>query len=179
MTKKEVRAFQKKRILEIQNRFEKEEKIKSNLLARLQSCKKILAYRADLWEVNLDSIWENSDSKDTQFYFPRVTSIETKSMEFIRPSSWEIGAYGLSEPVGTDKISPEEADLLIVPALGFNEKGFRLGRGAGFYDRAFQNIKPKKMIGISFLELFSIDFPSSDYDIRVGELVTDSGVLFF
>ena len=92
---------------------------------------------------------------------------------------YSTGTYGLSEPVGTDKISPEEADLLIVPALGFNEKGFRLGRGAGFYDRAFQNIKPKKMIGISFLELFSIDFPSSDYDIRVGELVTDSGVLFF
>jgi len=179
MTKKEVRDFQKKRILEIQNRLEKEDKIKSNLVARLQSCKRILAYRADQWEVNLDSIWKNLNLENIQFYFPRVTSIEKKTMEFIRPSSWEIGAYGLFEPVGTDKISPQEADLLIVPALGFNPKGFRLGRGAGFYDRAFQNIATKKMIGIGFSELFSIDFPSSDYDIRVGELVTDSGVLFF
>lgn len=179
MTKKEARDFQKKRILELEDRANKEEKIKSRLLTRLSSVQKVIAYRADKWEVNLLTVWELLEKEGLQFFFPRVLSKEESRMEFVQPESWTNGAYGLIEPVGEKKIVPEEADVLIVPALGFNKAGFRLGRGAGFYDRAFKNVSPKKMIGISFLELFSIDFPSSDYDIRVGELVTDSGVLFF
>ena len=59
------------------------------------------------------------------------------------------------------------------------KKGYRLGRGAGYYDRILTRVEPKKIVGIGFSELFSIDFPSTDYDIRVGALVTDLAVLFF
>lgn len=179
MTKIEARAFLKKRILEIENRAEKEKQICKQLVARLQGARRIISYRADQYEVNLDSIWNHSDCKGIDFYFPRVVSIENKKIEFVKPVTWRKGAYGLEEPIGNEVLPVADADLSIVPALGFHKLGYRLGRGAGFYDRAFQDISPKKMIGIVFSELFSVDFPCSDYDIRVGELVSESTVLFF
>ncbi len=179
MTKEEARSFQKKRILEIENRVLKEDLIRSKLVGRLLENQKVICYRADKWEVNLDSVWSDPRLQGIDFYFPRVVSISEKEMEFVKPMDWRTGSYGLQEPVGDDLLLPEDADVSLIPALGFHERGFRLGRGAGYYDKAYRNINPKKMIGIAFSELFSIDFPYSDYDIRVGELVTDTKVLFF
>lgn len=179
MTKEEARILQKKRILEIENRNLKEELICKNLLNRLAGCKKVIFYRADKWEPDLDLVWKNTALEGIDFYFPRVVSKSERKMEFVKPIEWKTGSYGIQEPVGEDLLLPGEADVSIIPALGFHKKGFRLGRGAGFYDGAYASVNPKKMIGIGFSELFSIDFPSSDYDIRVGELLTDAGGLFF
>jgi 5-formyltetrahydrofolate cyclo-ligase len=179
MTKEEARIFQKKRILDINNRNWKEEKIREKIIARFISLRKVIGYRADKWEVDLDLVWIYPELKNVEFYFPSVVSIQEKKMEFVLPEYWEKGSYGIMEPRGKKKISQIDADITVIPSLGFQKQGFRLGRGAGFYDRAFSGIESKKMIGICFSELFSIDFPSSEYDIRVGEIVTDSGVLFF
>lgn len=179
MKKEEAREIQKKRILEITNRKEKEDTVRQKLLARISKYRKVIGYKADKWEIDLDSVWNHPELKNIDFYFPRVVSKEEKIIEFILPKSWFKGAYGLSEPNGENKINPVDADLLIIPSLGFNKNGFRLGRGAGYYDRALVGVESKKMIGIGFSELFSIDFPSTSYDIRVGELVTDLDILFF
>ncbi len=179
MTKEEARAFQKKRILEVGERFLKEEAIHIKLLERIRGCKRVIGYKADKWEVDLDFVWSHPSLSGIDFYFPRVVSIPERKMEFVRPIGWRVGSFGLLEPMGEDLLPLEDADFSIIPSLGFHERGFRLGRGAGFYDRACSGVEPKKMIGIGFSELFSIDFPYSDYDIRVGELVTDTTVLFF
>ncbi|HMV43596.1 MAG TPA: 5-formyltetrahydrofolate cyclo-ligase [Leptospiraceae bacterium] len=178
MTKAEARIYQKNRILKIENRQQKENLICERLTQRLIGAKRVIGYRADQFEVNIDSVWKDKRLDSIDFYFPRVVSKEKRILEFVKPIGWETGAYGLEEPVGMDLILPQEADLILVPSLGFHQNGFRLGRGAGFYDRAFREGSTKKMIGILFSELFSIDFPYSDYDIRVGELVTESTVLF-
>jgi 5-formyltetrahydrofolate cyclo-ligase len=179
MTKEEARSFQKKRILEIENRKAKEEAICLRLVDRLKLSKRVIGYKADKWEVNLDFVWSHPDLYGIEFYFPRVVSLEERIIEFVKPIFWRKGVYGLQEPVGTETLKPEDADISVIPALGFQKQGFRLGRGAGFYDRACFGVEPKKMIGIGISELFSIDFPYSDYDIRVGELITDTKVLFF
>jgi 5-formyltetrahydrofolate cyclo-ligase len=179
MTKEEARIFQKKRILEIEDRNSKEDLIRRKLINRLAGYKKVIFYRADKWEVDLDLVWKSPKLVGIDFYFPRVISKSERKMEFVKPTEWRTGSYGIQEPIGEYLLSPEDADVSIIPALGFHKKGFRLGRGAGFYDGAYASVNPKKMIGIGFSELFSIDFPYSDYDIRVGELITDTDVLFF
>lgn len=54
------------------------------------------------------------------------------------------GALGIPEPrPGLPEVSPESIDWALVPGLAFDERGFRLGRGGGYYDRLLPMLRPK------------------------------------
>lgn len=53
------------------------------------------------------------------------------------------GTLGISEPRRScPEVSPQEVDWVLVPGLAFDARGFRLGRGAGHYDRLLPNLRP-------------------------------------
>jgi 5-formyltetrahydrofolate cyclo-ligase len=53
------------------------------------------------------------------------------------------GVLGLSEPrPDLPEIAPLAIDWALVPGLAFDERGFRLGRGAGYYDRLLPLLRP-------------------------------------
>jgi 5-formyltetrahydrofolate cyclo-ligase len=176
LEKNKARIFAKEKINQIQNRFEKENSMRESILNLLANSKKIISYRADQFEVNLDFL---EDFTHLEIYYPKVTSIQNKTLSFIEPITWEIGAYSIPEPLGEKILKPIDADFILIPALGYNFQGFRLGRGAGFYDRALENIKREKIIGFSFRELFSIDFTPSIFDLRVSKLILEKEILNF
>ncbi|GAA2052176.1 5-formyltetrahydrofolate cyclo-ligase [Williamsia deligens] len=62
---------------------------------------------------------------------------------FDGPQSLASGRFGLLEPTG-ERLGPtavRDADLVLVPALAVDVRGFRLGRGAGFYDRSLVDVR--------------------------------------
>ena len=46
----------------------------------------------------------------------------------------QINNYGIPEPVDGDLLKPTDFDLVVVPLMAFNKKGYRVGYGKGFYD---------------------------------------------
>jgi 5-formyltetrahydrofolate cyclo-ligase len=53
------------------------------------------------------------------------------------------GTLGIPEPrPGLQEVSPEVIDWALVPGLAFDEQGFRLGRGGGYYDRLLPMLRP-------------------------------------
>lgn len=70
---------------------------------------------------------------------PRCPTHET--MEFVGLERWDDlrpGRYGLPEPLGEAPCEPwAQGDVVIVPAMGLDRSGGRLGRGGGHYDRCF------------------------------------------
>jgi 5-formyltetrahydrofolate cyclo-ligase len=59
--------------------------------------------------------------------------------------------WGLSEPEGGTVLHPEAIDLAIVPLLCFDERGFRVGYGKGYYDRFLAKCRPNCLkVGLSF-----------------------------
>lgn len=87
---------------------------------------------------------------------------------------------GIREPVRGLPIPIELIDLVIVPGLGFDPFGNRLGRGRGFYDR-FLGKKEfhGKTCGFA-LEAQVVDsIPSGPHDIKVRMLVTEQQVRRF
>ncbi len=68
--------------------------------------------------------------------------------------------------------------LMIIPSVGYNRKGFRLGYGGGFYDRTLNNMEfPSITIGVTYTELEVNDFPTQYHDQRMHYFVTGKEVI--
>ncbi|MBX3379524.1 MAG: 5-formyltetrahydrofolate cyclo-ligase [Phycisphaeraceae bacterium] len=75
-------------------------------------------------------------------------------------------------------IDPATLDLIIVPGLGFDPAGNRLGRGAGFYDRfLLENRLGNKAVGLAPERMMMEQIPAGAMDAPVGMIVTESRVI--
>lgn len=87
---------------------------------------------------------------------------------------------GVREPLDGAPVPTDLIDIVIVPGLGFTDKGFRIGRGMGFYDRF---LAQPEFIGVScglgFDEQVLPTIPVLDHDIPLSMLVTDRGIRRF
>lgn len=84
-------------------------------------------------------------------------------------------AMGLREPIDGLPIPVSEIDFVIVPGLGFDELGNRLGRGRGFYDRFLLHRDFRAVAcGLAFEDQVVAEVPHDDSDAKMGLLVTDA-----
>ncbi|HPY78264.1 MAG TPA: 5-formyltetrahydrofolate cyclo-ligase [Anaerohalosphaeraceae bacterium] len=88
--------------------------------------------------------------------------------------------HGLRYPTAGRPMPIEEIDLIVVPGVGFDRQGNRLGRGGGFYDRFLShNGFRGRICGLAFEEQVLDTIPVMEHDIRLHMLVTDRGVFYF
>jgi 5-formyltetrahydrofolate cyclo-ligase len=100
-----------------------------------------------------------------------ITSLETGF-------STEVG--GLRNPITGAPMPIEDIDLVVAPALGFDRKGNRLGRGGSYYDRFFANKDLRAVrCGLAFEEQVIENVPTVEHDIQMDMLVTDDEVMYF
>jgi 5-formyltetrahydrofolate cyclo-ligase len=90
------------------------------------------------------------------------------------------GTYGILEPkVEFRRLIPlEQADVVLVPGVGWDRRGYRIGYGAGYYDRSINSLVTSVFkIGLAY-EFQLVDrIPQSRYDRRVDEIVTELRVI--
>lgn len=88
----------------------------------------------------------------------------------------EAAAWGIAEPMA-DK--PEvDPDVVLVPLLAFDPRGFRLGYGGGFYDRTLARLRARKpviAVGLAYDEQKVDAVPVESYDQRLDWVLTPSG----
>lgn len=75
-----------------------------------------------------------------------------------------------------------EPQVVIVPMLAFDSRGYRLGYGGGFYDRTLQGLRakgPVLAIGFAFAAQEVDEVPIDAYDQRLDAVVTEKGVRWF
>lgn len=81
---------------------------------------------------------------------------------------------GVREPIGGKPVPVSDIDLVIVPALGFSETGYRIGRGMGFYDRFLaQGDFTGLSCGLAFEEQILPSLPVQDHDMPLSMLASD------
>jgi 5-formyltetrahydrofolate cyclo-ligase len=84
------------------------------------------------------------------------------------------------EPQNNEVIGPEEIDLVFVPLLAFDKKGYRIGYGKGFYDKWLANCRPGCMkIGFSYFDPVESIEDSSDFDVPLDLCITPHNFYVF
>jgi len=104
--------------------------------------------------------------RNKNFYLPRCKNMEIEFVKYDSNLNLIKGCYGIYEPTGK-AIKPEILDLIYIPALMANSKGYRLGWGKGYYDRFFtkNKISAKKIIVIGN-EFISDNFVEDENDYK-------------
>lgn len=113
---------------------------------------------------------------------PRCFKTDLRFFALLRLEDLRPGRFGILEPpVDTPedrRKTPREGDVIIVPGVAFTERGIRLGRGAGFYDRFLAAVPanvPK--IGLAFDAQLVPDLPEGPFDVRMDFVISESGVI--
>jgi 5-formyltetrahydrofolate cyclo-ligase len=107
---------------------------------------------------------------------------ETRALLELTP-----GYMGILEPEDRDdrKVSLRGIDLVIIPGVGFDLRGTRLGYGGGYYDRllSYESKRLAKVkrhittIALAFEEQIGREIPSEPHDIKVDMMVTEKRVI--
>ena len=130
-------------------------------------------YEPDTSELNLALI--NSGKK---LLLPRINE---SSLEWV---SWDrdeekIDTSGrIPEPHGSI-VSADEIDVIIVPALRIDRRGYRLGQGGGFYDRALPSLRAWSIGLIHPDEISGEDLPRESHDVPLNAAATPDLILRF
>jgi 5-formyltetrahydrofolate cyclo-ligase len=86
--------------------------------------------------------------------------------------------WGIGEPKPDKPVL--EPDILLVPLLAFDRRGWRLGYGGGFYDRTLTGLRARKpvvAVGLAYDEQLIDAVPHLDYDQRLDWVLRPSGPL--
>jgi 5-formyltetrahydrofolate cyclo-ligase len=111
---------------------------------------------------------------------PRMAG-KGRPLAFCRYSPGEAlleGPMRVLEPLPTAPIV--QPTIVVVPLLAFDDRGFRLGYGGGFYDRTLPTLGPDLIaIGLAFADQHVARLPDEANDVRLTTIVTERGAHYF
>ena len=110
---------------------------------------------------------------------PRVNGEHLDWVEWNGDESKLKVTKNLSEPIGTPIADLDLIDVIVVPALHIDQKGYRLGQGGGYYDRALAQLLGWKIGLVHTGELSSQDLPREAHDIALDAAATPSIIVRF
>lgn len=105
--------------------------------------------------------------------YPRIEDKYTMVFARVRDPVIDLtlGRYGILEPL--DSCEMVKPDLIIVPGLVWDEHGYRIGYGKGYYDRYLRRNPDAAMIGLAYDFQVLSSIPHSEMDVRVKLIVTE------
>ena len=103
---------------------------------------------------------------------PLCAPVQNSAIEWALPETVNLSM----DYFRADHSAVEKSDLdgLLIPALAYDEQGFRLGRGGGFFDRYLKNFKGLR-VGVCFEKQIVPQLPREAHDEPVDILLTEAG----
>ena len=155
--------------------------------AEFRRAKRIAGYVAVRGELDPWLALETALAAGKEVFLPRVA--DDGALQFLpwrAQTPLQPNRFGIPEPVANETLRapPPTLDLVIVPLLGFDRRGVRLGTGAGFYDRCFAFKQhtpdvPPRLAGFAHAFQECAALVAADWDVPLDLVVTELGVTRF
>ncbi|NYT05215.1 MAG: 5-formyltetrahydrofolate cyclo-ligase [Methanomicrobiales archaeon] len=150
------------------------------LLGLLSGFSTILVYVSKDPEVDTRLLITELLSRGADVVVPIIErESRTLRLSYLRdPDHLSVSTFNVPEPIGHEiPADPECIQAAVIPLIGFDAAGNRIGYGAGYYDRYLSQSPHVVKIGIGFSCQEAERIPCEDFDIRMDYIVTELGVI--
>ncbi len=149
--------------------------------------RRIAAYIANDGEIDPAPILERAQAMGKRCYLPVLSRLSWDRLWFApltADAKFRPNRYGIPEPQmkAAQLVRAPELDLILMPLVGFDPAGNRLGMGGGFYDRSLEFLHQRHRWHKPHLLGLAYDFqrlerlPANNWDIALGGIATDESV---
>lgn len=139
----------------------------------------IACYMPHQNEVNTHAIIQAIWRANKRCYLPVVSHQKLFFIAYHENDRLHSNQFGILEPnFDPDKmVQADELDLVLLPLIAFDKMGNRLGTGAGYYDRTFENHSPDQpLIGFAYAFQEVDQLSAKPWDIPLAGIITEQGV---
>ena len=144
----------------------------ADLELSLSAIKTLGSYFSSNNEVDLEALIEMRLKRNLLTTFPRVEP--NHSMSLIAPKDFQKlnkNKFEIFEPSDGDEINPIDHEIIIIPTVGVDQNGYRLGYGGGYYDRFLESVTQKNkrplLVGLIYDFQFIDDSINELHDIKL------------
>jgi 5-formyltetrahydrofolate cyclo-ligase len=134
-----------------------------------------------LHEVDTFPLYYTLQKKGYKLYTSTVNKEDDNldTLEISNVPHFESDPWGIPVPVNVRLVDPDKIQMVLIPLLAYDRRGFRLGYGKGYYDKYLANLKRDVLkLGLSFFG--PVDFiPEESHDVPLDYCITPEGVLKF
>ncbi len=126
-------------------------------------------------EVNTEFILHTLQGRDKYIVVSKSNFEDYSLTHFLLTdqTKLKLNKWGIPEPVDGIEISPEKIEVVFVPLLAYDSRGYRVGYGKGFYDRFLETSRPDLKIGLSFFDVLDSEIEDvNEFDITLDYCVS-------
>ena len=142
-----------------------------------ENIKSIGLYWPMLYELDTRPLITLLLEKKIDVYLPSVSLNQLKFLQWKLNDDLVYNKLKFYEP--KQKSVQKNPDLILVPMLAFDKKGYRLGYGKGFYDKFFEKNQNLVYLGYGY-EFQEVNYlPSEHFDLRCNAIITNKSIKVF
>ncbi len=122
------------------------------------------------------------ENKNLQVAWPKLMpdNVNMQAVAVNKNTVLTENRFNIPEPVSSDFIEPQLIDVVFVPLLAFDNKGYRVGYGKGFYDRYLPQCADDVVkIGFSYFESLDAIDDVNEYDVPLNYCISPMRVYEF
>jgi len=181
--KNSIRAIlrQKKEAMLPEERLEKSQRICRHLMAIIRDKETVMVYTSKEKEVNTVPLINALFRQKNPVVVPIIVKEDVSlRLSYLRDFSALVpSTFGVPEPIGSEiPAAAQDIGTIVLPMLGFDRIGGRIGYGAGYYDRFLSKNPDLRKIGIAFACQEVENLPVDENDIRMDSIITEDGIVY-
>jgi 5-formyltetrahydrofolate cyclo-ligase len=164
-----------------EDRLEKSRRICRHLMKIIRNGETVMVFTSKEKEVNTQPLILALFAHGNPVVVPIIVQEDVSlRLSYLRDFSALVpSTFGVPEPIGSEiPAAADDVGTIILPMLGFDRKGGRIGYGAGYYDRFLSKHPTLRKIGVAFACQEFDGLPVDENDIRMDSIITEDGIVY-